>query len=53
MSPIPAVDTTGNPAARYSAIFVGEEAILERQGLMNDSPARATASSDLSASGDF
>src|SRR5437762_7300324 len=38
-SPMPALMTKGTPHPRYSAYFVGDEANLEKQGLMNANPA--------------
>src|SRR5205807_8930688 len=38
-SPMPALITNGRPQPRYSAYFVGDEANLEKQGLMNANPA--------------
>ncbi|NDB87288.1 MAG: hypothetical protein EB127_32090 [Alphaproteobacteria bacterium] len=40
-SPIPGVVTTGRPAARYSAILVGEDERFEYKGRMKDRPASA------------
>src|SRR5690349_11895568 len=36
---MPALMMSGNPQARYSAFFVGEEASFEKHRLMNDTPA--------------
>src|SRR5436190_14457801 len=38
-SPMPALIINGRPQPRYSAYFVGDEANLEKQGLMNANPA--------------
>ena len=43
-SPMPAVETTGSPAARYSPTFVGDDDRFEKQGLMNERPASAACS---------
>ena len=41
MSPIPALQTVGSPAANYSGIIVGEAAICEKVALRYESPSRA------------
>src|SRR5262245_33281773 len=50
-SPIPAVETTGSPAARYSPTLVGEDDRFEKHGLMKDRPASAAASAAGTSAG--
>src|SRR5690349_9025758 len=40
-SPIPALRISGSPQARYSPFFVGDDASLEKHGLINEIPASA------------